>query len=54
MVRFLSAAALTGVIAALHFVPLAAFSDVRGALRSVFCYDVFGRTDFGTSVLYEK
>ena len=50
--RLCIAAAAVGVILALHYLPIAALSSARSALREVFCYDMFGRTQFGTSVFF--
>ena len=49
--RFIISALIVGFILVLHFVPAMPHSGtVKDALGKVFCYDVFGRTDFGTSI----
>ena len=49
-VRLIISALIVGVILALHYVPvLSRQTAVSEALGKVFCYDVFGRTDFGTT-----
>ncbi|MCH5165813.1 MAG: hypothetical protein J1G01_05375 [Clostridiales bacterium] len=50
--RLTVAAAIVGAILALHFLPIPGLSSVKSTLRDVFCYDFFGRTEFGTSVLF--
>ena len=50
--RLFIAAGIVGAILALHYLPIAALSPVKSALHDVFCYDFFGRTEFGTSVFF--
>ncbi len=50
--RLLCAAAAVGAIVALHYLPIAVLDPVKSALHDVFCYDVFGRSDFGTSSFF--
>ena len=49
VVRFIVAAAIVGVFCAVKYIPSKPFEYVKSALHSVFCYDVFGRSDFGTA-----
>lgn len=51
-IRLILAIAAVGVILFLHYVPIAAFEGVKAVLHDVFCYDLFGRTSFGTSVFF--
>lgn len=52
ILRAVLAGIAVGFIAALHFFPdVAAFSAVRDVLRNVFCYDVFGRMEFGVTCI---
>lgn len=47
-VRLTVAAALVGAVLALHFLAFVPWIGVsRETLRDVFCYDVFGRDEFG-------
>lgn len=50
--RIVVAVCAVGVILALHYAPIPALSGVRSVLHDVFCYDIFGRTEFGTSVFW--
>ncbi len=52
-VRTAVAAAAVGMLLAVHFAPIPYKDDIKGALRGVFFYDAFGRTDFGTSVFFD-
>lgn len=47
VVRFAVAAAIVGVFCAVRYIPAKPLEYVRAAMHSVFCYDVFGRSDFG-------
>ncbi len=49
-VRWIIAAVTVGIICMFAFSPIPAFSAARSALSRVFCYDVFGRSEFGGSV----
>lgn len=51
-VRLLCAAAAVGAILVLHYLPIAALAPVKSVLRDAFCYDVFGRSDFGSSTFF--
>lgn len=50
LVKLSIAATAVGIIAAVHFIP--ALEAVREVLHSIMCYDVFGRTAFGTSPMF--
>ncbi|MDE7406611.1 MAG: hypothetical protein K2M89_07050 [Clostridiales bacterium] len=48
LTRLIISAIIIGVILILHYFPsLPLASGVRGVLKQVFCYDVFGRGAFG-------
>lgn len=47
VVRFAVAAVIIGIICLAAYAPLPFLSEVRDVLKSVFCYDVFGRDEFG-------
>ncbi len=47
------AAIAVGFILAVHFLPFGIMKEVKGVMRDVFCYDVFGRNDFGSSVFFD-
>ena len=48
IVRLTIAAAVIGLIVIMHFFPEApVVGSVANILRKVFCYDMFGRTEFG-------
>ena len=50
-VRLVISALIIGAILVIHYFPTLAFSGaVTEGLRKVFCYDVFGRTTFGTTI----
>ena len=50
-VRFVVSALIIGFIAVLHYYPsLPFFTGVSDVLKRVMCYDVFGRTAFGTTI----
>lgn len=49
-IRLCLAIVAVGVILFIHYVPIAALEGVKAVLHDVFCYDLFGRTSFGTSV----
>lgn len=52
--RFFLAVVIIGIIASLHYfgsaIPYS--GEVCTALRKVFCYDVFGRSEFGITDLF--
>lgn len=51
LMRLIISAFIIGVILVLHYFPtLPQANALTDTLRSVFCYDVFGRSGFGTSV----
>lgn len=50
--RFALAVCAVGIILALHYAPIPALAGVKSVLHDVFCYDVFGRSEFGTSVFW--
>ncbi|MBD5132237.1 MAG: hypothetical protein HDT28_06615 [Clostridiales bacterium] len=52
LIRLLVAGAIVGGIVALHYVDLPFLGAVRTALEKVFCYDVFGRSGFGSSAYF--
>ena len=54
LIRLAVAAALVGVICFVAYAPLSFLSVVRDALKSVFCYDVFGRDGFGVSSVFTR
>ncbi|MCH5351538.1 MAG: hypothetical protein J1F39_06200 [Clostridiales bacterium] len=45
---------LIGLICLFSFAPVPAFAAVKDVLRSVFCYDFFGRTDFGSMPIISR
>lgn len=45
---------LVGLICLFSFAPVPAFAPVKDVLRSVFCYDFFGRTDFGSMPIISR
>lgn len=47
------AAAAVGLLLAVHYAPLPYKDDIKSALRGVFFYDAFGRTEFGTSAFFD-
>ncbi len=53
LMRTAVAATAVGLLLALHYAPLPYKDDITGALRGVFFYDAFGRTEFGTSAFFE-
>lgn len=52
--RLALALCAVGMILVLHYVPIPALAGVKSVLHDVFCYDIFGRTEFGTSVFWGK
>lgn len=54
LIRLAVAAAIVGVMCFFAYAPIPALSAAREGVKCVFCYDVFGRTDFGTSPLISK
>ncbi len=54
IVRLIVAAAFIGLICFAAYAPLPFLSEVRAVLKSVFCYDVFGRESFGASAVFTK
>ena len=50
--RIAVAVCAIGIILALHYAPIPALASVKNVLHDVFCYDIFGRTEFGTSVFW--
>ena len=51
LMRIIISALVVGAILVLHYFPALPYaSAVTGALGKVFCYDVFGRSGFGTSI----
>ncbi len=54
IVRTAAAVAAVGIICAVVFVPLPFFEPIRQALKTVFCYDVFGRSALGSSPLFAR
>ena len=47
IIRFIVAAAIVGVFCAVRYVPYKPLERAQSFLHTVFCYDVFGRSDFG-------
>ncbi|MCH5155884.1 MAG: hypothetical protein J1F69_04685 [Clostridiales bacterium] len=49
--RLIISALFIGVILVLHYFPMLPFAgEMTDVLRKVFCYDVFGRQSFGTTL----
>lgn len=48
-IRLAVSAAAVAALAVVVYVPWQALEPVREVVRSVFCYDIFGRTEFGSS-----
>lgn len=53
-VRLGIAAALTAGIVGLRYIHSPTGLTVRAAVKSVVCYDVFGRTDIGCSAYFDE
>lgn len=49
LVKLFISLAIIGVIAAVRYAPVAWLDPVRSVLRSVLCYDAFGRTAGGSA-----
>lgn len=47
-------AVVIGLICLFAFAPVPAFAPVKDVLRSVFCYDFFGRTEFGSMPIISR
>lgn len=52
VIKLVTAAVVIGFFALIRFAPGEVFSTMREALRCVFCYDFFGRTEFGGMPLF--
>ena len=51
LMRLIISALIVGVILVLHYFPILPQQQaITGVLSKVFCYDVFGRSGFGTSI----
>lgn len=50
IIRLAVAAIMVGVICLFVYAPMPFFVQAREALKAVFCYDVFGRTGFGSTL----
>ena len=48
-IRLFVAAAIVGVMCFFAYAPIPGLKTARDGMKRVFCYDVFGRTEFGTS-----
>lgn len=48
-IRFAISAVAVAALAVVVYVPWRAIEPVKEVVRSVFCYDIFGRTEFGSS-----
>ncbi len=53
-VRLAVAAAVVGAFCMFAYAPIPGMKAARSAAARVFCYDVFGRTGFGTSPVITK
>ncbi|MDE7463645.1 MAG: hypothetical protein K2M48_01330 [Clostridiales bacterium] len=49
LIRMGVAAAIIGVMCFFVYAPIPGLKTARDGMKRVFCYDVFGRTEFGTS-----
>ncbi|MCH5163349.1 MAG: hypothetical protein J1G38_07715 [Clostridiales bacterium] len=54
IVRLTAAAAIVGVICFIAYAPFPWLKSAREGAKRVFCYDVFGREDFGTSPVISR
>lgn len=52
--RLAVAGAAIAAICAVKFINIASFSTVGDILRDVFCYDVFGRSGFGSMPIFAQ
>lgn len=54
VIRVIVSCVIIGAILLVAFAPIDFLIPVRDALRSVFCYDMFGRSDIGSIPIITK